>query len=261
MKRTVFFVLLFCTGSLSHSQNLVINPGFEAWSKSGDPVGWTTSVNCHKDSVSVNSGKYSCRHEGTTSGTKSVGQKLTVSPGKLYRLSFYYKTKIIAAEHGCRIWCHWEDPEGKTLTDPVTDDILQPSNYMKSESWQKFSVEITAPINADKFSLEVRTYQNSIAHLDNFVFEETDATGTDDRNKSTAVIYPNPVHDNLIIKNIGNLQHVDIYDIKGTSVWSSRFSGEQMVTVPVSGLTSGTYILKIRSTGKTFTGKFVKKGY
>lgn len=261
MKRTIFFVLLLCISHLSRSQNLIINPGFETWSKSGNPAGWTTSINCYKDSVSVNSGKYSCRHEGATSGTKSVGQKLTVSHGKLYRFSFFYITKIIAAEHGCRIWCHWEDAEGKTITDPLTDDILQPSDYMKSESWQKFSVEIAAPMNAEKFSLEVRTYQNSIAHLDNFIFEEIYATVTEYKNGSRAEIYPNPVQDNLIINNIRNLQQVDIFDFKGTSVWSSHFSGEQMVTIPVSGLSPGVYILKIHSDGEIITGRFVRKTY
>lgn len=73
MKRAIFFVLFLSMELLSFSQNLIVNPGFETWEKINKPVGWTTTQNCLKDSVCINSGNYSCRHEGGTT-TKYLGQ-------------------------------------------------------------------------------------------------------------------------------------------------------------------------------------------
>jgi hypothetical protein len=63
MKRVIFFVLLINVSLLSFPQNLIVNPGFETWEKLNKPAGWTTAQSCLKDSVSINSGNYSCfRH-------------------------------------------------------------------------------------------------------------------------------------------------------------------------------------------------------
>jgi hypothetical protein len=259
MKRAIFFVLLLAMEHASFSQNLVVNPGFETWGKINKPSGWTTVINCLKDSTNIKSGSYSCKHVAVNSTTKNLGQKLAVIPGNHYKFSFFYKTETIGTEHGCRIWCHWEDVEGNTITDPSTDDILEPSQYMKSDTWQQFSIDIIAPANASFFILEVRTYQNSITYLDDFVFKENVATYKPEEKLSDIKMYPNPAHDYLIISNIQSLQHIDIQSLTGTTLWSSNFSGEKTATIPVSRFPEGLYIINIRTSDKLITRKFIKK--
>lgn len=259
MKSAIFFVLLLAVEPASFSQNLVVNPGFEIWGKITKPSGWIHVENCLKDSSVVISGNYSCIHSGGTTSTSDLGQIITVLPGKEYSLSFYYKTVITSSGNGARIWCYWKDVEGNSLTDPSTDAILRPSKYMKSDIWQQFNISITAPPEAVSFYLEVRTYPNSIAWWDDFAFEEKVVTWDPARDESLLNIYPNPARAYLIISNIQNLQHINIQTLTGTYIWSSNFSGEQTVTIAVSGLPDGLYIISIHTSDKLIIRKFIKK--
>lgn len=255
MKRVIFFVHLTCVSLVSQAQNLVINPGFEKWEKTSKPYGWTTAQSCVKDSVFIRSGTYSCRQEG---GTKYLGQSVAVIPGKRYRLSFFYKTQTTGSGNGCRMWCYWKDNGGNNITDILTDDILRPSKYLRSDTWQQSEANIAAPASASGFYLEVRTYQNSVTYFDDFVFEENLSTLNPEETFPEMRIYPNPAHDYLIINNIKSLQHIDILSLTGDYVWSSSYGGEQNVTITVSGLADGLYIVKIWTSDKFITRKFTK---
>jgi len=255
MKRVIFFVLLTAVSLLSLSQNLILNPGFETWEKLNKPTGWTIAQNCVKDSVSIKSGSYSCRHEG---GTKYLGQTLTIIPGKPYRLSFFYKTSITGSGNGCRIWCYWKDSGGNNLTDLATNDILRPSKYIKSDTWQEFYVDFVSPDGAAFLYLEIRTYANSIVWLDDFDFEENISTYSHEEKDSDVTIYPNPAKDYLTISSITGLKHIHIQNLSGTPGWSSDHFGEESVTIPVSGFPDGIYIISIHTSDKLVTRKFVK---
>ena len=258
MKRVIFFVLLVTISFISLSQNLIINPGFETWSKVNKPSGWTHIENCTKDSSVFNSGKYSCMHSGGATTTSDLGQTIPVVPGKQYTLSLFYRTTSSSTGNGARIWCYWKDSMGNSISDPATDAILRPSKYMKSDSWQLINIIITSPAGAVSFYLEVRTYPNSTVYWDDFIFDETVSTGVDERLSLQPGIYPNPASDNLIICNIPDIKQIDILNLKGTVVLSSGFSGETSVTIPVAGLAHGLYIIKIHSSGKTFISRFIK---
>lgn len=259
MKKLIFFVLLIVISLVSFSQNMIVNPGFETWEVSHKPNGWTTAQNCLKDSVQIKSGTYSCRHEGTTGATKYLGQTLPVGPGKSYSISFFYKTATTGTGNGCRLWCYWKDNNGDNFSDPVTDAVLRPSKYLKSDTWQQLSINIIAPAEAAAFYLEVRTYPNSIVYWDDFIFEETVATWNNERTASCLEFYPNPSSDYLIINNLNNIQYINIQSLAGTIIWSSGYSGEQCVTIPVAGFADGIYILRVFSSGKLITRKFIKK--
>jgi hypothetical protein len=258
MKRAIFFVLLISISLHSLSQNLVINPGFETWDVSNKPTGWTTAQNCLKDSIQFNSGTFSCRHDGTSGTTKYLGQTFAVAAGKSYRFSFFYKTVTTGSGNGCRIWCYWKDSGGTNLADPVTDAILRPSKYLKSDIWGESSIIIKAPAEAASFYLEVRTYPNSIAFWDDFIFEETLSTFNSGKFISSIEIYPDPSHDYLFINDIKGVKYIDIQNLKGTVLWSSEFGEGEKIIIPVSGLTNGLYILRIISEGNTLISKFIK---
>jgi len=258
MKRAISFVLLIAMNVVSLCQNLVVNPGFEEWSKITRPAGWSHVENCLKDSVSVISGSYSCMHIGGASTTSDLGQTISVIPGKKYNLSLFNKTIITSTGKGSRIWCYWKDAENKSIYDTTTDDILRPSQYFKNDTWQEFSISVVAPPEATAFYLEVRTNTNSMAWWDDITFEEMITTSYDDRHESHLNIYPNPVKDYLIIDNAHNLKHIDIIKLTGAKIWQSDFSGEQTIRITVSGFPDGIYILRIITLNKMITRKFLK---
>jgi hypothetical protein len=259
MKRIIFFVLLLIPELFSLAQNLVLNPGFETWSSKTKPAGWTTTQNCLKDSVYINAGSYSCQHSGGTGTTKYLGQTISVVPGKQYNLSFFYKTEITGTGNGCRIWCYWKDSEGISIADPMTDDILRSSRYLKSDTWLQSGIIATAPVTAVAFYLEVRTYSNSIAYWDDFVFEENPITFNYENKLPNVIIYPNPASEYLIVSNIQNLKYIEIESITGVCLWKSTFSGESVATMPVSDLREGLYIIIIQTDNSLIIRKFIIK--
>jgi hypothetical protein len=258
MSKVILFVLLTGVSMISFSQNLVVNPGFELWEKANKPAGWTTAQNCLKDSASIMSGKYSCRHDG---GTKYLGQLLPVVRGKQYNLTFFYRTIITGTGNGCRIWCYFKDEQGNNLADPATDDILRPSKYLKNDIWQQFSVVFPTPQGATSFYLEIRTYQNSTAFFDDFTLEEIVSAYVPEKRFSEIKIYPNPSVSDITIGNVFNLRQVCIQNLSGTTLWSSGYNGELTVTIPVSELPDGLYIVRIITSEGVILRKFIKHRY
>jgi hypothetical protein len=258
MKGKIFFVLLFMATLSVHSQNLVVNPGFESWDSDTKPTGWTTAQNCLSESSIVWSGSHSCRQAGTTS-SKYLGQMIQVTSGNTYCLSFYYQTQITDNGNGCRIWCYWKDSEGASLADPSTDDLLRPSQYLKSDDWSQFSVNVTAPEGAVALYMEVRTYPNSVTYWDEFSFSESVATYSTGTREQDIVIYPNPASDNLYVKGSDKIESVEIYNMEGIPIWSRNYDGQPLITVPVSNLREGFYTVIIRLPGRTVYRKLLKE--
>jgi len=256
MKRAVSFVLFLSLEATIFCQNLVVNSGFETWGTINKPTGWTNSQACLKDSAFIVSGSYSCRQGSTAS--KDLGQKIAVSQGKQYRFSFHYNTDTTNIANGCRVWCEWLDENKDPIDDPSSISELH-SGFLKSAAWQQFSTTVTSPDNAHYFYLLVRTLPNSITYWDDFIFEEDIVSGDPENRFPDITLYPNPACDYLIINTLYNIQHIDIQDFTGRIVWSSDFSGEIHVTVPVSALHEGMYIARIKTTDKIITRKFIKK--
>lgn len=252
MKRALFFVLLFIPEHILLSQNLVINPGFETWSKPDKLTSWTNTQGCLKDSVFVLSGDYSCRQEGTTT-SRDLGQKFVVKPSTPYRFSFYYKTGTETTGNGCRVWCSWLDNSQVGIDDPVIH-----SGFMKSVEWLKYEVAVTSPAEAGYFYLLVRTLPNSVTYWDDFLFEEDIVSSASDSKAPEIKIYPNPAHNYLTISNMQNVQQIDIQGITGIIVWSEKLQDEEQITIPVSQLPNGIYFVRIISYGKLMTYKFIK---
>jgi hypothetical protein len=258
MKRAIFFVLLLLPEFFVFSQNLVLNPGFEIWETATKPAEWIKADNCLGNSSILYSGIFSCQHSGGASSRSDLGQTIAVLPGKEYLLSYFNKT-LANTGSGSRIWCFWKDLNLNNITDLPTEPLLRPGKYLKNETWQQFSVDITAPQNAFYFYLEVRTYPNSVAYWDDFVFEEKVATHENREELSEIVLYPNPAHNYLNISNLHNLQRIDIQDITGIIVWTSDFSGEKTVSIPLSRFSENIYIIRIRTKERLITKKFIKE--
>jgi hypothetical protein len=68
-------------------------------------------------------------------------------------------------------------------------------------------------------------------------------------------IYPNPVRDILYLQTDGKWTKAEIYDISGRIMRSVTLDSQ---SIDVSGLDSGTYIIKLRNVDKSGNVKFVK---
>jgi len=259
MKRAKFFVLLLSFGFACYSQNLVINPGFESWSKLNKPSGWTHVENCLKDSANILSGQYSCQHTGGSSTSSDLGQTISVVPGKEYSLSFSLKTSTSTSGNGARIWCYWKDASGNNVADPPSDDILRPSKYIKSDSWKNTSISLTAPVGTSSFYLEVRTYPNSVTYFDDFVFEEKTFTGFEEQKNPMICIYPNPASHILYIKNCADIRQYEIINSSGVVLMSSLLSSGDQAILNIEKLEAGLYIIRLHTSGSVINRRFIKQ--
>jgi len=254
MKRLIFFVLSLIGSLQINSQNLLINPGFEAWQKINKPEGWTTALSCLKDSLIINSGIYSCR-QAATSDSRELGQLIPVFEGYPYKISFWYRNEL--SGNGCRIWSNWKDADGNSITDDLTLPLLH-SGYLKSETWNQYTAEVDAPANASYFNLIIRTLPNSVTYWDDIVFEESAATFRDEIHPDNIMVYPNPATNYLIISNVHYIQFIDILSITGIKMWSQKINGEESLMIPLSVFEDGIYIIYLYSKDIRNHAKFIK---
>ncbi len=79
--------------------------------------------------------------------------------------------------------------------------------------------------------------------------------GIKGNSKSTNMIYPNPVSDNIYLK--GKYDYFEIHTLQGTLVRAGIINENQNV-LDVSGIRKGYYILSLRHENTKYTTKFIK---
>ena len=93
------------------------------------------------------------------------------------------------------------------------------------------------------------------------VFDQSTSTGVDELMKpSDIVLYPNPVSENIMIKNIessNSIVDVEVVNVYGQTVANYQLSGGDVI-VPVGNLLSGTYFLKMKNDKMNFVKQFIK---
>lgn len=79
-------------------------------------------------------------------------------------------------------------------------------------------------------------------------------------------ISPNPTSDLITVKwaqpQTGSANHFAIYDMMGSLVWTSTgryIKGDQSMTIPVTSLSTGIYVMKINVDGNAGDVKFIKQ--
>ena len=74
-------------------------------------------------------------------------------------------------------------------------------------------------------------------------------------------IFPNPTKDNLTIKSSSNIEAISIFDITGKLILSKQIesSNHEAIEINTKSMSKGSYLLKLESSGKIFTKKFVKQ--
>lgn len=142
--------------------NLLTNHGFEDWTNKL-PTAWDNDYNTGeiiKETTIKHSGNNSLRQTSADKATK-IQQEVTVTPGKKYRLSYWY----LDNDNKARTRCWFAYNSG----DPSTG--MQPNDYSTDNpEWQQVVVEITVPEGATILRFEARTYRESTTQVGGYIY-------------------------------------------------------------------------------------------
>ena len=167
MKKLYTLLLMLFAFGISHSQEVMVNGGFENWDDPTTPTGYSKAENTAQESVEFYSGTYSAKHTG---GTKDIAQTVPVESGQTYTISLWYKVEPGTGDGSdARIWSNWK--AGSTNLSDDAASLKGPNNsYLdnNNNAWTNYSVTLTAPATADALNFEVRTYSGAVVYWDDF---------------------------------------------------------------------------------------------
>ena len=141
------------------AQNLLLNPGFEAWSggAGGPPDNWylaTGSITAAQEAVIIHGGTYSCNLTWTSTSNQDFAQDVNVTPGQAYVFSFWGYDNDAAGR--IRVNVRWYDSTSTFISGyygGYTSD---------GTDWELLtSGEQTAPANAMYAQCLIRCYDVS----------------------------------------------------------------------------------------------------
>ena len=114
-------------------------------------------------------------------------------------------------------------------------------NYTMTESDRMYFEDNTILV------IEIHEYKNTVriplADIRKLTCLETEGTN---ENEATALsIFPNPVHETLVIRNLQGSQTVSIYALDGRLMKSLEVSGD--ITIDIADWAAGLYFVKTQS--------------
>ena len=174
MKKTYLLTiaLAIITSFSLMGQNLVVNGDLESWDNATTPTGWSVMDNITQESTIVHGGAFAAA-QLSEDGSQKFRQDLSgIVGGQEYVISYYYLDNSTAAR--TRIWAYWMQ-DGTYLDD--NEEELRPTTYSEeSPEWVEYTVTLTAPINANEFRFDVRTYKQDgtfgeYIYFDDFSFD------------------------------------------------------------------------------------------
>ena len=146
------------TFSITHSQNLLSNPGFENWSGS-QPDSWEVDgsyLTLEQSTSTVHNGNYAVKLTWTSEGTQQLVQSIPVAGNSDYQVSGWLYDDDSGGR--ARIYVRWNDNSGgyisnsyPTSPDYTTDQI----------NWQEFNDTYTSPENAAEAIIRIALYDVS----------------------------------------------------------------------------------------------------
>ncbi len=149
--------------------NLVENPWFEDWT--GDlAASWDNSYNTPKAGITKST---DIKHSGnnalkqvSASSTSKIQQEVAITGGKTYRISYWFLDNDTKAS--TRMWSSWIS--GSTVLTDNKAELQQEAYSKENADWQQVTLTLKAPVTADKFRFEVRTYKQSADNLGGFIY-------------------------------------------------------------------------------------------
>jgi hypothetical protein len=137
-----------------------------------------------------------------------------------------------------------------------TDDYI--SHY--ASAWDNIGDSMSATLSGSLYSV---TRANVTSMSPFAVFDQsTVPTGIDEITAETSgiILYPNPASNNIYVKNpLGNgaTVYVEVYNTLGQVVTKTQYNND-FLSLPVSSLPEGNYLMKLYNDNMTVVKKFTK---
>jgi hypothetical protein len=181
MKKTFTLLVAIAASVFAFSQNMVLNGDMESWDNATTPTSWELYDNVSQNSTYVHGGTYSAGQMSDESSQKLRQDIDGIVGGTQYTISFYFLDNTLDAK--TRIWSYWME-DGTYLDD--NEEELRPGEYStENPDWQHYTVTLTAPVNANQFRFDVRTYKQDGATGGYIYFDDFSIT-------AETTTYPEP---------------------------------------------------------------------
>ncbi len=96
-------------------------------------------------------------------------------------------------------------------------------------------------------------------YVDNiYLHKNTTSLSTDSFAISKVKLYPNPTSNVLNIESVGTIQNIAIFNVLGQEVMN-KLTNQTLVSLDVSGLNAGVYVIKTAIDGTVSSTKFIKE--
>lgn len=97
-----------------------------------------------------------------------------------------------------------------------------------------------------------------IVYVDNIYLHKNTVLSTDSFAVSKVKLYPNPTSNVLNIESVGTIQNIAIFNVLGQEVMN-KTANESLLSIDVSGLNAGVYVIKTVIDGTVSSTKFIKE--
>ncbi len=143
----------------------------------------------------------------------------------------------------------------------ASDAVLATNHFgpfAQTQTWLHLSETVIPPVNARKARVRLRSILINGSSLDGLyedLYFGRNSLATQDLNRSSFVVYPNPTQNIVNIASDFPIDIVSISDMTGKIVLSGK---PQNTAIDVSRLSSGMYLMTIESNGKRIQRKILK---
>jgi hypothetical protein len=151
--------------------------------------------------------------------------------------------------------CFWDTDPGYGLATPVlaTDGSFNSA----FEQLTKSGIALP-PVGLHVFNIRIKDNTGTWGPIFKNVISVQTSLGTADLDLKNVMVYPNPVKDILNIAVDKDITSVSLYNVLGQEVLTKVYNSKEIV-LDVSGLTSGTYFVKVYADSLVKTLKVSKE--
>lgn len=116
----------------------------------------------------------------------------------------------------------------------------------------------TPSLNREKLYQFLLTSNIPTVYVDNIYLHKNTVLSTDSFAVSKVKLYPNPTSNVLNIESVGTIQNIEIFNVLGQEVMN-KTANESLLSLDVSGLNAGVYVIKTVIDGTVSSTKFIKE--
>lgn len=142
------------------------------------------------------------------------------------------------------------------------DDLKFISFLPDETEWKSFNVDMTIAKSLTAASIEFRftSYGEQNIYLDNLAIGSWPSSISNSPNASIEV-YPNPAIDKIFITGITdiNKSSIELFDLSGRAMSGAELNVQNEVSIDISGLYKGVYLLQIQSENQVYNKQIIKE--